>query len=86
VVLATEKEIKQSQDLLHSVLNRQDDVRTEQAITSVRLFVLALLTGVFYVASVWALAQPIINTVLFVSTFSVAVLCSLLLGKKLSEG
>lgn len=85
VVLATDEEMRQAQDLLHSMAlqHREGGERTGRAILKVSL--LALATGGSYAVSVWALLQPIINPVAFVSAFSIAVVVSLLLGRALSR-
>jgi hypothetical protein len=85
VVLATDEEMRQAQDLLHSMAlqYRAGGGRTGRAILKVSL--LALATGGSYAVSVWALLQPIINPVAFVSAFSIAVVVSLLLGRALSR-
>lgn len=85
VVLATDEEIKQAQDKLHSVSIQQGEAgrRTRGAIVKVSLLTLAV--GASYAASVWALLQPIINPIIFISAFFVAVTFSLLLGKALSR-
>jgi hypothetical protein len=46
---------------------------------------LVLIVAAFYTTSVWALMQYVINPIIFVLAFSVAVACSVMLGKVLSQ-
>jgi len=85
VVFATDDEIKQMQYLLQSMLNKQDKSATAQINFNVKISLLAFLVGVSYMATLWALTQSIINATVFVPAFFIAVICSLLLGKVLSQ-
>jgi len=83
LIFATDQQIKQAQDALQSM-----SIRLETpAITSqrIKICILILMVAVSYVTGVWALLQFIINPIIFILAFSVAVACSLMLGKVLSK-
>jgi hypothetical protein len=86
VVLATDEEMRQAQDMLQSVLSRKEVYGGGLSLgINVKIFFSLLVMIVSYGASVWALVQPAIDTIVFVPTFSIAVMGSLLLGKLLSQ-
>ena len=80
VVLATEQQINQMHENLHSLMTLQE----ESGRNSLRTLTLALMLGASFSVAVWSLTQPIINTLLFVPSLSVSVACSLFLGKILA--
>jgi len=83
VILVTDDQIKQAQDALRSI-----SIRLETpTVTSnrIKICVLILIVVISYVTGVWALMQFIINPIIFILAFSVAVACSLMLGKVLSQ-
>jgi hypothetical protein len=79
VVLATDQQIKQMQDLLHSALLQQQKGRVDHF--KVLPLMLAIIAS--YFAVVWALTQPVINAVIFISGLFVSVTCSVILGEML---
>jgi hypothetical protein len=79
VVLATDQQIKQMQDLLHSALIQQEKGRRDQF----KVLPLMLVIIASYFAVVWALTQPVINAVIFISGLFVSVTCSVILGEML---
>jgi len=83
VILATDQEIKQMQDLLHSISSQQE-MPTARLI-KIKIFMLVFMVVASYAAILWALTQPIINPIIFVPAFSIAVACSIMLGKILSR-
>ena len=80
VVLATEQQINQMHENLHSLMTLQE----ESGRNSLRTLTLALMLGASFSVAVWSLTQPIINTLMFVPSLSVSVACSLFLGKILA--
>ena len=83
VIFVTDHQIKQAQDALQSI-----SIRLEApTVTSnrIKICVLILIVVISYVTGVWALMQFIINPIIFILAFSVAVACSLMLGKVLSQ-
>jgi len=86
IVLATSEEMRQAQDLLQSMLNRKEIYSVGlSASINFRIFLSLFIVAASYGVSVWALVQPMIETLVFVPAFSVAVLSSLVLGKLLSQ-
>lgn len=79
VVLATDQQIKQMQDLLHSALIQQEKGRRDHY----KALPLMLVVIASYFAVVWALTQPVINAVIFISGLFVSVTCSVILGEML---
>jgi len=85
VIFATEQEIKQAQNLLQSILSQRETPITRVFNLKSKATILVSLVLISYVAILWDLTQPIINPFIFVSALSVAVICSLMLGKILSQ-
>ena len=81
VTLATEQQLKQMKDLLHSVKAYEE--RGSRG--NVKAFALALIAVLSYAVLLTALLQPKINLIVFVSGLSISILSSLMLGKTLSE-
>ncbi|MCW3994041.1 MAG: hypothetical protein NWE85_05715 [Candidatus Bathyarchaeota archaeon] len=84
IILATNQQIKQTQGLLHSLLSQQEKPRAIINLKS-KIFVLVFVIVASYAAILWDLMQLAINPIIFVSAFSIAVACSLMLGKILSQ-
>jgi len=85
VILATDQQIKQMQNLLHSTLSQQEKPTGKLSNIKAKVCMLVFIIVASYTAILWGLMQPIINPIIFVSTFSIAVACSLMLGKILSQ-
>jgi len=83
VVLATEEQIKQTRNMLSIWLTQQAPFIDKLKIVKALLLIIAL--GASYATSVWSLLQPIINPIIFIPAFSVAVACSVTLGKILAQ-
>jgi hypothetical protein len=81
VTLATDQQIKQMKDSLHSVITRQEKGNRG----NIKPFTFALMIVLSYALLLVALLQPIINLIMFISGLSVSILCSLMLGKTLGE-
>ena len=84
VTFATDYQIKQAQDMLRSISNQQEAPTVK--LNKIEICMLVLIVVAFYAASVWALMQYVINSIIFVLAFSVAIACSVILGKVLSHG
>lgn len=80
VDLATEQQLRQTEDLLRSVI--------DQAVKKVgygRYFGVVFALAVSYVAVIWSLVQNVVSVFVFVPALSVCAICSVVLGKMLSE-
>jgi len=84
VILATDQQIKQMQNLLHSILSRQEKPTAKLNNINTKICILILIVVASYTAILWDLTQPTINPIIFVPAFSIAAACSLILGKLLS--
>ena len=83
VVLATEQEIKQMRNLLQSVLRQEGTPMAR--FRSIKVCMLVLIVVASYATILWDFTQSIIDPIIFVPAFSIAVVCSLMLGKVLSR-
>jgi hypothetical protein len=84
VTFATDDQINQAKDMLHSTSTQQGVPIVKPH--KMKIFALLLMVIAFYATSVWALVQYIVNPLIFILAFSVAVACSVMLGKVLSHG
>jgi hypothetical protein len=83
VAFATDYQIKQAQDMLRSISNQREAPTVK--LNKIMICMLVLIVVAFYTTSVWALMQYVINPLIFVLAFSVAIACSIMLGKVLSH-
>jgi hypothetical protein len=83
VIFAANGRIKQVQDMLRSISAQQETPAA--ALDMIKICILIAILDASYVVSVWTLLQPIINPIIFVPAFSIAVACSIVLGKILSQ-
>jgi len=85
VILATDQQIKQMQNLLDSILSQQETPTAKPSNIKIKIFISVFMVVASYTAILWALTQPTINPFIFVPAFSIAVAFSLMLGKILSQ-
>jgi len=84
IILATDQQIEQMQDLLYSLPCQVEKPRVITNLKS-KIFVLVSVIVASYAAILWDLIQLALNPMIFVSALSTAVACSLMLGKILSQ-
>jgi hypothetical protein len=84
VVLATDQQIKQMKNLLQSALSQQETPTAKLSSIKAKICMLVFLVVVSYMAILWDFMQPTVNPVIFVLALSIAVACSLILGKILA--
>jgi len=84
VILATDQQIKQTQNLLQTILGMQGIPTAKPSYIKTKICILVFIVVASYTVIVWALMQPTINLIIFVPAFCIAVACSLMLGKILS--
>jgi len=84
VILATDQQIKQAQDLLRSALSQVAPEAKPSAVKT-RMYILLLIIVASYIAMIWDLMQSVIHPIIFIPAFSIAVACSIMLGKILSR-
>jgi hypothetical protein len=85
VILATDEEVKEAKNMLHSISSQRETSAAKLRNNTIKICILVLMAVASYVAGVWSLVQPIINPIIFISTFSISVACSIMLGKMLSR-
>ena len=81
VILATPQQIEQTQNLLHSVPSPQNMPTAKPSYIKAKILILAFIMVISYAVVLWSLLQPIIKPIIFMPAFSIAVACSLILGK-----
>jgi hypothetical protein len=81
VVLATDEQFKQMQELLRSAFTQQETGKRNY----VAVFMLMLFAILSYIGVVWSLVQPMIDSVVFIVALSVSVICSLALGRMFAQ-
>ena len=79
--LASDEQLAQTKNLLNSIGNQANSGK----ISYVRLGFLCSLIVLSYSLLLWSLIQPVINSLTFVASLSVATICSLMIGKTLSR-
>jgi hypothetical protein len=84
VILASDEEMQQSRGFLNQITLRERS-RTHSTRFLIQISALSALIVASYAAIIWTLVQPIINPTIFIPAFLVAVLCSILLGRTLSN-
>jgi hypothetical protein len=84
VTFATEQEINQARNLLNTTLN-QGEPAVGPVGSKFQAGVLILIILASYAAILWNLTQPVINPIVFIPAFSIAIVCSIVLGKVLSR-
>lgn len=85
VILATPQQIEQTKNLLRPVLDLQSISTAERSSIKTNIFILTLIIVTSNIAVLWSFLQPIINLIVFVPSFYIAIICSLMLGKLLSQ-
>jgi hypothetical protein len=83
VAFANDSQIKQAQDKLSSISISQE--ASTIRLNKIKICMLALMVVAFYMTSVWALLQYIVNPIVFGLAFSAAIACSIILGEAFSN-
>lgn len=86
IFLATQQQIEQAQNLLIPLLPKSKNIPAAKSnYFKAKILTLALLVVISYTAVLWSLLQLIINSIIFIPAFCIAVTCSLMLGKLVSQ-
>jgi len=87
VSFADGKQIEETQNILRSILNQKGIslLKVENLRTRLYTLVLALVIVASYGVIVWNIFQSIINPILFIPAFSIAVVSSIMLGRILAR-
>jgi hypothetical protein len=84
VILATDQQIEETLNLLRSMVNEGAPTYRLGGIKT-RICVLMFIIALSYTTIAWNLLQSVINPIVFIPAFSVAVACSVMLGRILSR-
>jgi hypothetical protein len=84
VILATDEQIQRAREKIKLILNQQNMSKLPVSIIKLRVYTLSFIITLSYVTILWNLLQPIINPIIFVVALSLAILCSIVLGRTLS--
>ncbi|MGB9694132.1 MAG: hypothetical protein ACPLYF_04745 [Fervidobacterium sp.] len=84
VKFATDEQIKQTQNLLSSIINQQEAPKLKLIDSRAKISILILIIIFSYATILWDLTQFSINPIIFISALSIAVVCAVILGKTLS--
>jgi hypothetical protein len=87
IVLATEQQIKQIHDLLTTHLKQIEVRQARPRSVKTRAYILTLASSIVvsYAVILYTVLQPIIDLFILVPAFSIAIVCSIILGKVLSR-
>lgn len=85
VVLATDEQIIQIQNLLHQILSQQERPIARLSNIKTKIFILALMVAASYTVILWDLMQPTADPIIFLLAFSFAIASALMLGKIISH-
>lgn len=85
IILATESDRKRTLDLVHSRPSSHSTSMPRPSYASAKIWILISAIIISYGAILWALTQPTINIIIFISAFCIATLCSILLGITVSR-
>ncbi len=85
VILATDEQIRQSQDLLLSTIKEQNASVGPRNLGLVKVALFGSVLSASYFAVLWSLVQPAINSVVFIPAFCAASVAAVALGKALTR-
>jgi hypothetical protein len=85
VVLATEQQIKQSQDLLQSTMKQEGASLNARNLSLVKVAALGSVLLALYIAVLWSLIQPAISSTVFIPAFCAATVTAIALGRALRK-
>jgi len=82
VVFATDEQLERVREMLNFMLRQKEALSSRNI--KVKVFLLTMIVVISYTTILWNLIQFTVNPVIFIIAFSLATICSLLLGKYLS--
>jgi len=85
VSFATDEQIQQAREKIKLIINQENKSKFPIGVMKLKVYVLAFIITLSYVTIAWNLLQTIINPIIFVIAFPLAIVCSIVLGKTLSE-
>jgi len=81
VVLASDQQIKQAKEAILFMSRESKNQKGKMAL----IILTSLIVSASYILSVWALTQPVINTLIFIPSIAMSTLFSIILGRTLSK-
>ena len=85
VSFASDEQIRQVRERVKGVLNQRKNLTVHRNIIKIRIYVLVLLIVFSYISLVWNVLQSRVNTLVFIVSFSLSAISSILLGRELSR-
>ena len=85
VEFVSDQQIVQMKDRLQSMMSQQGASAARLGNSKIKILALVFTLVLSYAAVLWDLMQQIINPIIFIPAFSIAVICSLMLGRTLSQ-
>ncbi len=82
VKLAADQEIEEMKGLLESVMRKREG--SSDRLSDLKIYLLTLIMVLSYIVVFWNLLQPMVDSLIFIPAFCLAVACALILGKMLS--
>ena len=86
ISLATSEQMQQAREKLNSIRNQSKVASYPAGLLKIRPYILAFIIALSQAILVWNLLQPVINPIIVVGSFSIAIICSITLGWVLSQG
>jgi len=83
ISLATNEQIQQAREKL-KILNQNKATNYSTRLLKLRAYILAFIIVLSHAILVWNLLQPVIDPIIVIGSFSIAILCSITLGRILS--
>ncbi|MEM3566833.1 MAG: hypothetical protein QXK18_08215 [Candidatus Bathyarchaeia archaeon] len=85
VSLVTNEQIQQTREKLKTIISQHKATNYPTALLKLRAYILAFIIALSQALLVWNLLQPVINPIIVIGSFSIAILCSITLGRILSQ-
>jgi hypothetical protein len=85
VSFATNEQIQEAQEKVKLIFTQEKKLEVHRNILKIRIYVLVLIIIFSYISIVWNAVQSKVDPIIFVALFSLSALCSILLGKALSQ-
>jgi hypothetical protein len=84
VSLATSEQIQQAREKFKAILNQHKVTSYPTGLLKLRVYILAFIIALSQAILVWNLLQPVIDPIIVIGSLSIAILCSITLGRILS--
>lgn len=85
VSFAADEQIQRAKEKIKSIVIQQNISIFPASSIRLKIGILSFITTISYIIIVWSLLQPTINPTISTAAFSLAILCSIVLGRVLSK-